>query len=70
MRKSNANAQQSCQPNLVLQKKSKRLIDQVFHANVNFLKEESGASFIECALVGSLIAAVAGLFLLVLNKHK
>jgi len=70
MRKSNFNEQQICQPNFSFQTKSKRLIDKVLHANVNFLKEESGASLIECALIGSLIAAVAGLFLLVLNKDK
>ena len=45
-----------------------RFIDQVLHASSNFLKDESGATFIEFVLIGSLIAAVLGLFLLVLNK--
>ena len=35
---------------------------------IEFLKEESGAPFIEYALIGSLIAVVGGLFFLVFNK--
>lgn len=36
----------------------------------NFLREESGASFYECALVASLIAVVCALALLALSKNK
>jgi len=35
---------------------------------VRFMQEEDGVSFIECALVASLIAVVAGIGLLALGK--
>jgi Flp pilus assembly pilin Flp len=35
---------------------------------VRFMQEEDGISFIECALVASLIAVVAGIGLLALGK--
>ncbi len=35
---------------------------------VEFLKEESGAPFIEYVLIASLIAVVGGLFYIALNK--
>lgn len=37
---------------------------------MRFLHEEDGVSFIECALVASLIAAVVGIGLLALGKGK
>lgn len=45
-----------------------RLPEDVLHTIINFLKEESGAPLIEYVLIGSLIAAVAGLFLIALSK--
>ena len=48
--------------------KSMRLIDRVMHTSSTFMKEESGAPLIEYVLIGSLVAAVLGLFLLALNK--
>ena len=45
-----------------------RLPDDVLHTIVKFLKEESGAPYIEYILTGSLIAVVFGLFLLVISK--
>lgn len=45
-----------------------RLIDRVLHTSSAFMKEESGAPLIEYVLIGSLVAAVLGLFLLALNK--
>ena len=46
-----------------------RLPDDVLHTMVNFLKDESGAPFIEYVLIGSLIAAVSGLFLIAFGKY-
>ena len=37
---------------------------------IRFLKEESAAPLIEYALIGSLIAVVAGLFVMALNKNR
>ena len=37
---------------------------------MRFLQEEDGVSFIECALVASLIAVVAAIGLLALGKGK
>lgn len=37
---------------------------------VSFMHEEDGVSFIECALVASLVAVVAGIGLLALGKVK
>lgn len=36
---------------------------------IRFLKEESAAPLIEYALIGSLIAVVAGLFVMAFNKN-
>ena len=35
---------------------------------MRFMQEEDGASFIECALVASLVAVVAGIALLAIRK--
>ena len=37
---------------------------------MRFLQEEDGVSFIECALIASLIAVVVGIGLLALGKVK
>lgn len=41
-----------------------------FYMFMEFLKEEAGAPLIEYALIGSLIAVVAGLFLMALTKNN
>jgi Flp pilus assembly pilin Flp len=45
------------------------LPDDVLHAIVNFLKEESGAPLMEYVLIGFLIVVVSGLFLLAFIKY-
>lgn len=37
---------------------------------IGFLNEESAAPLIEYALIGSLIAVVAGLFVMALNRNS
>ena len=44
--------------------------NEQFYMLVEFLKEEAGAPLIEYALIGSLIAVVAGLFLMALSKNN
>lgn len=34
-----------------------------------FMQEEDGVSFIECALIASLVAVVGGIALLAISKH-
>lgn len=36
---------------------------------MRFMKEEQGISFIECALIASLVAAVSGIALLAIGKR-
>ena len=54
---------------ILISGKRMQLIDRVLHTSRTFMKEESGAPLIECVLIGSLVAAVLGLFLLALNKN-
>ena len=46
-----------------------RLTNEQYYVLIDFLKEEAGAPLIEYALIGSLIAVVAGLFLMAVNKR-
>jgi Flp pilus assembly pilin Flp len=45
-----------------------RLIEALSHAVTYFMPDEAGASLLECALVGMLIAVVCILALLALGK--
>ncbi len=47
-----------------------RFIDHVSHISIDFLREESGAPFIEHVLLSSLIAVVCALFILALSKDQ
>ena len=46
-----------------------RLTNEQYYVLIDFLMEEAGAPLIEYALIGSLIAVVAGLFLMAVNKR-
>jgi Flp pilus assembly pilin Flp len=37
---------------------------------IHFMQQEDGISFIECALLASLVAAVGGIALLAINKRS
>lgn len=47
-----------------------RFVNNVSHISIDFLREESGASFIEHVLLGSLIVVVCTLFIMALNKDS
>lgn len=47
-----------------------QIADCLPHALMGFLKDESGASYMEYALLGSLIIMVCTLVLIALNKHR
>lgn len=47
-----------------------RFVNYVSHISNDFLKEESGSSFMEHILLGALIVVVCTLFFMALNKDS
>jgi Flp pilus assembly pilin Flp len=45
------------------------LVGNLSSSFIHFLREEDGISFIECALIASLVAVVGGIALLALGKQ-
>lgn len=47
-----------------------RFINYASHISIDFLKEESGTSFVEHVLLGALVAVVCTLLIMALHKDS